>query len=398
MKIGISCYPTYGGSGAVATELGLKLAERGCEIHFISYAQPFRLDGFRERVYFHEVELADYPLFDHPPYTLALAVAIHDAARQYDLDLIHAHYAIPHAASAWIAREMLLPEKDLKVVTTLHGTDITLVGQHPSFQAITRFSILRSHGLTAVSEYLKGETERNFDTGDRPIEVIPNFIDTDRYRREGKPCHRSRLADEGERILMHISNFRPVKRVFDLVEVFARVQESVPSRLVLVGDGPERSRAAKRAEELGIMDRVVFLGKHQSVEELLACADLFLLPSESESFGLAALEAMACGVPVVASRVGGLPEVVAHGETGYLLPVGDVDGMAEASVGILEDEELWARLSRAGRERAVHEFSGEKIVPRYEALYKEVLGKGSRDRGSEVPEASGEGPFRGEVP
>ena len=375
MKIGITCYPTYGGSGAVATELGLELAERGHEIHFISYAQPFRLDGFRERVFFHEVEVEDYPLFEHPPYTLALAVAVHDAARQYDLDLVHVHYAIPHAASGWIAREMLLGERDLKVVTTLHGTDITLVGQHPSFHAITRFSILRSDGLTAVSGYLRDETVRNFGIPSEDISVVPNFIDTDRYRREGKPCHRTSLAPEGERILMHVSNFRAVKRAVDIVEVFARVVAEVPSRLIMVGDGPDRVRAGKRAVELGVADRVTFLGKHTSVDELLACADLFLLPSESESFGLAALEAMACGTPVVASRVGGLPEVVTEGESGFLLPVGDVEGMAEASLRLLRDDALWQQLSAGARRWAVEEFSVDQIVPRYEELYRKVLGQ-----------------------
>ncbi len=373
MKIAISCYPTYGGSGAVATELGLELAQRGHEIHFISYAQPFRLDGFRERVYFHEVEMDQYPLFEHPPYSLALAVSIHEVASHYDLDLVHVHYAIPHAASAWIARQMMNGQKGPRVVTTLHGTDITLTGQHPSFHSITRFSIRRSDGLTAVSRFLRDETERSFGVEKDRIRVIPNFIDTDRYRREDKPCHRATLAPGGEKIIMHISNFRPVKRVEDVVEVFARIRHHVSARLVMVGDGPDRPRAQQRAEVLGVEDDVVFLGKHTSVDELLACADLFLLPSESESFGLAALEAMSCGVPVVASRVGGVPEVVVDGETGALLDVGDVVGMAEAAVGILDDADRWARVSGAARRLALERFDARKVVPIYEAFYREVL-------------------------
>jgi len=373
VKIGITCYPTYGGSGAVATELGLKLAEQGHEVHFVSYAQPFRLTGFRERVYFHEVEMDQYPLFEHPPYSLALAVAIHDAARKHDLDLFHVHYAIPHATSAWVAREMLEGALDLPLVTTLHGTDITLVGQHPSFQSITRFSILRSQGLTAVSEFLRAETVRHFDVPAQRIEVIPNFIDTDFFHRDKEPCHRATLAPEGEKIVMHISNFRPVKRIHDVVEVFARLAERIPARLVLVGDGPERPRAEGRARELGVEDRTTFLGKHASVDELLACADLFLLPSESESFGLAALEAMACGCPVVASRAGGIPEVVEDGRGGLLFPVGDVEAMGEAGAAILGDDGKWASFSREARATAEERFSVEKVVPRYEAFYRRVV-------------------------
>jgi N-acetyl-alpha-D-glucosaminyl L-malate synthase BshA len=373
MKIGITCYPTYGGSGAMATELGLDLAEEGHEVHFVSYAQPFRLDRFRERVFFHEVEMDEYPLFEHPPYTLALAVAIHDTAMKEGLDLVHVHYAIPHATSAWVAEEMLREQRDLKIVTTLHGTDITLVGLHPSFQAITRFSILKSDGLTAVSRFLKDRTVEDFSVPPDRIRVIPNFIDPDHYRREGKPCHRATLAPEGERIVMHVSNFRPVKRITDVVEVFARIQARVPARLVMVGDGPERSRAVDRAEALGVSDRVIFLGKHASVDELLACADLFLLPSRNESFGLAALEAMACGTPVIATNTGGLPEVMVHGETGFLFDLGAVDEMAEAGLSLLQDDQEWVRFSRAARARAVEHFSTRAVLPRYEALYREVM-------------------------
>lgn len=377
MKIGITCYPTYGGSGAVATNLGLELAERGHEVHFISYDQPFRLAHFHERIFFHEVEMEDYPLFKHPPYSLALAVALHDAVRKHELDLVHVHYAIPHATSAWIACEMLKGERDLKIVTTLHGTDITLVGLHPSFQAITQFSILRSHGLTAVSDFLKRETVRDFSVPESRIEVVPNFVDTRIYRPGLEPCHRATLAPDGEKIVMHISNFRPVKRVEDVVEIFARVLGEIPSRLVLVGDGPDLPRARVKVEELGIRDRVVFLGEYTPVQELLSCSDLFLLPSGSESFGLAALEAMACGSPVVASRVGGLPEVIMDGETGYLCEAGDIDEMAAASIKILSDDKHRKELSDAGRAFAVKHFSSECIVPRYEEYYRRILGSRS---------------------
>jgi N-acetyl-alpha-D-glucosaminyl L-malate synthase BshA len=373
VKIGITCYPTYGGSGAVATELGLALADRGHEIHFVSYDQPFRLGGFRERVFFHEVEMEDYPLFEHPPYTLALAVALHDAALTHELDLVHMHYAIPHAASAYMARQMLPQERGLKIVTTLHGTDITLVGLHPSFHAITRFSIMQSDGLTAVSAYLRDETVRDFTVPRDRIEVIPNFVDADVWHPDRKPCHRRTLAPGGEKIVMHVSNFRALKRVEDVVEIFSRIAEEVPARLIMVGDGPDRSRAADRAKALGVEDDVVFLGKHASVEELLSCADLFLLPSETESFGLAALEAMACGSPVVASRAGGLPEVVTHGENGFLLEVEDIDGMARAGVRLLSDGELHRRFSQAAREAAASRFSIEVVLPQYERLYERVV-------------------------
>jgi N-acetyl-alpha-D-glucosaminyl L-malate synthase BshA len=373
VKIGITCYPTYGGSGAVATELGLKLAERGHEVHFVSYAQPFRLGHFRERVFFHEVEMEDYPLFEHPPYSLALSVAMHDTARREGLDVMHVHYAIPHATSAWVARKMLAPEKDLPIVTTLHGTDITLVGQHPSFHAITRFSILRSQGLTAVSQFLKQETVRSFEVPEDRIEVIPNFIDPQVWHPGKEPCHRSTLAPQGEKIVMHVSNFRPVKRVEDVVEIFARIVKKVNARLVFVGDGPERPRAAVKAEELGVRPRVLFLGKHASVDELIACADLLLLPSSNESFGLAALEAMACGAPVVASDVGGLPEVVSSGESGYLFAPGNVDDMAAAGVELLRDPVLKARIVEAARSAAVERFGADTIVPMYEAHYERLI-------------------------
>jgi N-acetyl-alpha-D-glucosaminyl L-malate synthase BshA len=386
MKIGVTCYPTYGGSGAVATSLGIELAKRGHEVHFVSYAQPFRLAGFHERVFFHEVEMEQYPLFEHPPYTLALAVALHDAARTHELDLIHVHYAIPHATSAWIAQQMLADDGP-PMVTTLHGTDITLVGIHPSFQAITSFSILKSQGITTVSKFLKDQTVRDFGVAADAIEVIPNFLDTDVYVPDKKPCHRHTLADPGEKILMHVSNFRPVKRVHDVVSVFAGVAKEMPARLIMIGDGPERIRAIEKAKALGVEDRVVFLGKHSAVEELLPCADLFLLPSESESFGLAALEAMASGTPVVATQVGGLPEVVPHGEAGYLLAPGDVAGMTAGALEILSDADRSKAFGEVGRAVALERFSAEGVVPLYEDYCRAVVethraGSGSRAENS----------------
>jgi len=377
MKIGITCYPTYGGSGAVATELGMELSKRGHEVHFITYAHPFRLPRFMERVYFHEVEVARYPLFEYAPYSLALAAMMHEVTLREGLDLLHVHYAIPHATSAWIAKEMLGREHQLKIITTLHGTDITLVGQERSFGEITRFSIARSDGLTAVSGYLKDETVRHFGVAEDAIEVIPNFVDPAIYSRRASLCARDALLRPGEKLVMHISNFRPVKRVGDVVRIFHRLQREVPARLILVGDGPDRAEASFEAESLGIQDRVVFLGKQDSVAELLACADLFLLPSSSESFGLVALEAMAAGVPVIASEVGGVPEVVIQGETGFLAPVGDILSMAEAGIAVLRNPELWSEISLNARQRAVEHFGVDRVVPQYEQFYRRVLAGGS---------------------
>jgi L-malate glycosyltransferase len=381
MKIGITCYPTYGGSGAVATELGMELAQRGHEVHFISYAHPFRLPHFLERVYFHEVEIARYPLFEYAPYSLALAAMMHEVAIKADLDILHVHYAIPHATSAWIAKQMLGAEHRLKIVTTLHGTDITLVGQERSFLEITRFSIERSDAITAVSRYLARETVEKFGVHEDRIEVIPNFIDPATHDRDHNPCRKSALVRTGEKLVMHISNFRPVKRVRDVVRIFERISREVPSRLVLVGDGPDRPEAADEAESLGIEERVVFLGKQDSVAEILACADLFLLPSQSESFGLVALEAMASGVPVVASDVAGIPEVVEHGVTGYLAPVGAVEAMASAGIEVLRDADRWLEMSRAAREIACSRFGAAAVVPMYESMYERVL------RGTVLPPA-----------
>jgi L-malate glycosyltransferase len=371
VKIGISCYPVYGGSGVVATELGIELAARGHEVHFITYAQPFRLPYFVERIFYHEVEVPSYPLFEHPPYNLALSVAIQNAVEQHDLDLLHAHYAVPHATSAWIAKEML-GRDGFRIVTTLHGTDITLVGQDPSFQSLTQFSIAKSDGLTAVSEYLRRETNVHFDIPLDDVRVIPNFVDLEKYSRDAYPCHRAKFTQEGEVIVTHISNFRGVKRIDDVVRIFARIARQLPARLLLVGDGPDRGKAHDTADAEGVLDRVLFLGKQNSVAELLACSDLFLLPSENEAFGLVALEAMSCGVPVVATNTGGIPEVVEDGVSGYLAPVGDVESMAAAAIDLLSDREVWRRFSAAAR-TAAERFNSRDVVAQYEAYYTEVL-------------------------
>src|SRR3954469_11382115 len=349
VKIGITCYPTYGGSGAVATELGIALAQRGHEVHFITYKQPFRLPSFLPNIYFPEADVGRYPLFEYPPYDLALAVRMHEVVLAHKLDLLHCHYAIPHATSAWIAKEMLRPTSaDIRVVTTLHGTDITIVGQDPSFRPITKFSIEKSDGLTAVSRYLQQETLTTFGCTACRIEVIPNFVDAAVYDRSRYTSILDEQIDSDTRVLMHISNFRPVKRVRDVVRIFHRVQEQMPAVLLMVGDGPDRVDAEAEARELGIQEKVFFLGKIDVVAPLLAGADLFLLPSASESFGLSALEALASGVPVVGSLAGGLPEVVTQNETGVLCPIGDVDAMSEAAIGILRDESRWSAMSLAG--------------------------------------------------
>ncbi|HEX6926470.1 MAG TPA: N-acetyl-alpha-D-glucosaminyl L-malate synthase BshA [Longimicrobiaceae bacterium] len=380
MKIGITCYPTYGGSGAIATELGIELAERGHEVHFITYAQPFRLPRFMERVYFHEVETIRYPLFEHSSYSLSLAATMYEVAMRRDLDLLHVHYAIPHSTSAWIAQQMLPPGHSLKIITTLHGTDITMLGQERSFWELMRFSIAKSDGITAVSEYLKRETVDRFHIPSRAVEVIPNFIDPAVYDRDRYPCRRSAFLADGEKLLIHVSNFRPVKRVRDVIAIFERVQRQVPAKLLLVGDGPERTEAAAEADRLGLEDRVIFLGKQDTVAELLACSDLFLLPSATESFGLAALEAMASGTPVVATAVGGLPEVVEDGVTGFLAPLGDVETMAEKAIEILRDAERWSQMSAAARAVATERFSAERIVPIYERFYETILQRNGETR------------------
>jgi N-acetyl-alpha-D-glucosaminyl L-malate synthase BshA len=373
LRIGITCYPTYGGSGAVATELGIALADRGHEIHFITYRQPFRLPAFLPRVFFHEVDVGRYPLFEFPPYDLALAVRMHEVVRDHKLDLIHCHYAIPHATSAWIAREMLKANgHGLRIMTTLHGTDITIVGQDSSFHEITKFSIERSDTLTAVSDFLKKETFHAFGCTSCNVQVVHNFIDPNVYNRSR---HDSALMKHvGKRkLLMHISNFRPVKRVRDVVKIFAKVHQEIPSLLVMVGDGPDRANAEEEARNLGVEEHVQFLGKIDLVAPLLAAADLFLLPSSSESFGLSALEAIASGVPVIGSNAGGLPEVIRNGETGVLCGVGDVDGMAGAAIRLLSDKNEWERMSELGTADARARFSLDAIVSQYEDLYEQTV-------------------------
>ena len=374
MKLGITCYPTYGGSGAVATELGLELARRGHEVHFITYDSPFRLRGYAERVYFHQVEtrMGRYPLFDHFPYTLALASKQHEVAMREGLDILHVHYAIPHATTAFLAREMLRGERDLRVITTLHGTDITLVGQESSFYAITKFSIERSDAVTAVSSYLRDETYRAFGCVSCDLKVIPNFVNLNEYQ-PGEPTARLGLAPADHKLITHVSNFREVKRVKDVVRVFTRIQRAMPATLVMIGDGPERVDAENEARELGVGQEVKFLGRLDSVASLLQASDLFVLPSQTESFGLAALEAMACGSPVVASRAGGLPEVVDDGVNGILEPVGSVEAMGRRAVELLRAPDRHAAMRGAAIAKA-REFSSDRIVPMYESLYEEVIG------------------------
>ena len=380
MKIGITCYPTYGGSGVVATELGLELAVRGHDIHFISYAQPIRLTGPHPNIHYHEVEVSRYPLFDYPPYDLALATRMAEVSQLYDLDLLHVHYAIPHSVSAMLARQMLASgprPRVLPFVTTLHGTDITLVGQDHSYLPITRFSIEQSNGVTAISEYLRERTIREFEIKNE-IQVIYNFVNCDVYHRDPEGAkHRAEYAANGERILVHLSNFRPVKRVTDTIEIFDRVRKKVPSKLLLIGDGPDRSRAEWLAVQKGIHQDVMFLGKQDQIHEKLALADVMLLPSELESFGLAALEAMACEVVPVATRVGGVPEVIEHGKSGYLAEVGDVDTMAGYVVELLKDENHLREMGKACREMAQKRFCSSMIIPQYEDFYRRVLERSS---------------------
>jgi L-malate glycosyltransferase len=371
MNIGITCYPTVGGSGAVAAELGKVLARRGHEVHFVSYRLPFRLGGFQENIRFHEVDVTAYSLFEHAPHDLALAAKMAEVARDHRLDLFHVHYAIPHAIAGFLAQQML-GESAPRLVTTLHGTDITLVGQDRSFFEITRFGIERSDGVTAVSEFLRRMTLDEFAVHNT-IDVVPNFVDLAKHCAGPTTPDRSAFADPSERILLHMSNFRPVKRVVDIVRVFERVRREMPAVLLMVGDGPERASAQALARRLGVADKVRFLGRQDNIEEMTAIADLYLLPSELESFGLSALEAMACGVPVIGSDAGGLPEVVTHGETGYLLPVGDIEGMAGRALELLRDKALHQRMAQAARRRVALFFDAEQVVTQYERVYERVL-------------------------
>ena len=382
MRIGITCYPTYGGSGVVATELGIELAQRGHQVHFITYSEPIRLTQPHPNIHYHEVEVSRYPLFEYPPYDLALATRMAEVAEIYDLDLLHVHYAIPHSVSAMLARQMLAfgngakPRK-LPFVTTLHGTDITLVGLDHSYLPITRYSIEQSDGVTAISSYLKQKTLEEFDIKNH-IEVIPNFVNCDLYRRtEEAMAHRSEYAEPGERILVHLSNFRPVKRVCDVIEIFDRVQKTIPSKLLMIGDGPDRSKAEWLAMNKGIHDRVLFMGKQDLVHEKLPVADVMLLPSQLESFGLAALEGMACQVVPVATRVGGVPEVIEHGRNGYMADPGDVDAMAGFAIEVLSDDKKLEDMGYRARVMAQAKYCASKIIPQYEEFYRGVLERDS---------------------
>lgn len=373
MKIGITCYPTYGGSGVVATELGKELASQGHQIHFISYALPHRLAKFIENIYFHEVEISSYPLFEHQLYGLSLSSKMLEVIEYENLDLIHVHYAIPHAASAYLAKQMLKKQsKDIKIITTLHGTDITLVGLEPSFLPLVKFSIEESDGVTAVSRFLKEKTITNYHI-DKEIEVITNFIDIEKF----KPvCHeefKKHIAPNDEKILVHVSNFRRVKRVPDTIRILEIVRKEIPAKLLLVGDGPDRSECERLARELQLEKDVIFLGKQDGLAEILSASDVFLMPSQSESFGLSALEAMACGLPVVSSSVGGLPELILHNEVGFIAEFGDVERMSKYTIELLQNEKKYKSFSKKSRERAVKHFEKDKIVPQYLAYYEKIL-------------------------
>jgi len=378
MKIGITCYPTYGGSGVVGTELGIELAARGHEVHFIAYQQPIRLNTEQPRIFFHEVTVSQYPLFEYPPYDLALATRMAEVAEIYDLDILHVHYAIPHSVSALLARQMLAAQtngkaRKLPFVTTLHGTDITIVGADRSYLPVTRYSIEQSDGVTAISQYLKQRTVQEFDVHN-PIEVIYNFVNCDIYKRDPKAAeNRAEYAEKDERILVHVSNFRPVKRLCDVIEIFDRVQKKVPARLLLMGDGPDRSRAEWLVNQKGLRKKVEFLGKVDRVYEKLSVADLLLVPSEMESFGLAALEAGACEVPTIGTAVGGVPEVIEHGRNGFLAPVGDVETMAGFAIDILSDETRLREMGKVARWEAQTRFCSTRIIPEYEKFYERVL-------------------------
>jgi len=371
MRIGITCYPTYGGSGVVATELGLELAARGHDVHFISYAMPVRITEASERIHFHEVEMLNYPLFDHPPYALALATQMTNVASNESLDLLHVHYAIPHSVSAYLARAMLRP-RHLPFVTTLHGTDITLVGMDRSYLPITRFSIEESDGVTAISEYLRQVTLREFEIR-RTVDMIPNFVNCDVFQPAEDSGRRDEFAPHGERVLVHLSNFRPVKRVPDVIEVFALVRKEISAKLLMIGDGPDRTVAEWLAREKRLTSDVIFLGKQNQVQNLLNCADVLLLPSELESFGLAALEGMACGVPAVCSNVGGIPEVVRDGVEGYLVAPRDVETMAARALDILASPERRETMGKAARQRALKNFCSNNIIPLYVELYERIV-------------------------
>lgn len=371
MKIAIVCYPTHGGSGVVASELAIALAAKGHEIHIVSYATPFRLRGFHQNIFMHEVEVSAYPLFKYPPYELGLTTKLVELCESHELDLIHSHYAIPHATSAHFAKQVLGTKRP-RTITTLHGTDITLVGADPSFYRVVKFAIEQSDGVTAVSRYLDAQTREQFDIH-RDIRVIPNFIEPGKPEKLRGLCLCNSFASQGEKVLTHASNFRPVKRTGDVVRIFNEVRKVIPSKLVLIGDGPERVLCGRLVRQMDLEADVHFLGEQDQVEPVLFCSDLFILPSEQESFGLSALEAMNCGVPVIGAEVGGLPEVVLPGVTGYLLPVGDISGMAAKAVSLMKDKELYTRFQTDCRRRAAELFDAKRIIPMYEDFYREIL-------------------------
>ena len=372
MNVGITCYPTYGGSGIVATELGLELAARGHEVHFITYANPIRLDPGTPRIHYHEVEVSSYPLFQFPPYCLALASRMAEVAETYELDVLHVHYAIPHSIAAMLAQQMLSPKRRLPFITTLHGTDITLVGTDRSYFPITKFSIEKSDGITSISDYLRRETVNVFGVTNE-IRVIKNFVNCELYHPDNEKTGASRFAPAGEKLLIHVSNFRPVKRVFDCIRILAEVRKSVPAHLLMVGDGPDRGPAEHLARELNLDHHVSFLGKQNHVERLIALAHVLLMPSTLESFGLVALEAMACGVVPIATRVGGVPELITDGEDGFLQSPGDVTTQAARVVALLSDDNLHYRMAKTGRWNASERFCTDKIIPLYEEYYREIL-------------------------
>ncbi len=372
MKIGVVCYPTYGGSGVVATEVGLGMARKGHQVHFITYKRPARLTSFQENVYFHEVSSMEYPLFEYPPYETALTSKMVDVIKYEKLDILHVHYAIPHAAVAYMAKQILKTQGiNIPIITTLHGTDITLVGQDASFYPVVEFSINESDGVTAVSNFLKEETLSKFIIN-KNIEVIYNFIDFNRFSKTNKDHFKKAIAPNGEKIIIHTSNFRPVKRVDDVIHAFAKIYEKIPSKLLLIGDGPERRGLEELCRSIGLCDEIRFLGKQDAIEEILAVGDLFILPSANESFGLAALEAMACQVPVISTDIGGLPEVNIHGKTGFLCELGDVNDMAEKAIHLLSNSEILEQFKVAAFKHA-KKFDIDSVIPKYEAYYKSFL-------------------------
>jgi len=372
VNIGITCYPTYGGSGIVATELGLELATRGHEVHFITYSNPIRLDPETPRIHYHEVEVSTYPLFQYPPYCLALASRMAEVAEAYHLDVLHVHYAIPHSIAALLAQQMLAPQRRLPFITTLHGTDITLVGTDRSFFPITKFSIEKSDGITCVSDYLRGQTADVFAVPNE-IRVIKNFVNCEMYHPDNEKTGAAQYAPAGEKLLIHLSNFRPVKRVLDCVRILAEVRRSAPAHLLMVGDGPERGPAEHLARELKMDRHISFLGKQNHVERIIPLAHVLLMPSDLEAFGLVALEAMACGVVPVATRVGGVPELITDAEDGFLEKVGDIEAQAARVVSLLTNDDLQYRMAKTGRWNAAEKFCPDKIIPKYEQYYREVL-------------------------